>query len=252
MAATAFLPGLFLPWFCSHLPFSIAALMFGKWPLRTPHARVIRRRTQERPHIDVSPLKNCKSCGRRHLLAEMGSDGSLSSEFFHQLPDLSMAFSRLFPNRHRMICQLHVHPRPKLFPQSHKSNSGLVICQFESYTWGMPQLSCQSNCTVIELGECYDSLDLDALNEVGHMLMMHARTADPPRLILDMSQTTLVGSAFIELLVRTWRELVGRDGTLALCGLQPFCAEIVRATRLESLWDCFPTRDGALEAMDQG
>jgi anti-anti-sigma factor len=115
----------------------------------------------------------------------------------------------------------------------------------------MPELSCLPNCTVIDLGERYDSLSLDSLNEVGSMLLMQARSVDPPRLILDMSQTKLIGSTFIELLVRTWRQLIERHGELALCGLQPFCAEVLRATRLETLWECFPTRDKALEAMDQ-
>jgi anti-sigma B factor antagonist len=115
----------------------------------------------------------------------------------------------------------------------------------------MPELVCRPTCTLIEIGEVYDSLDLDALNEIGGKLLTQARDADPPRLILDMSQTNLIGSTFIELLVRTWKRLCERGGVMALCGLQPFCADVLRVTRLETLWQCYSTREDALRAMTE-
>jgi anti-sigma B factor antagonist len=109
----------------------------------------------------------------------------------------------------------------------------------------------QSHCTVVELGARYDSLDLDALNDAGSLLLTQAVSADPPRLVIDMSQTSFIGSTFIELLIRTWRRLNQRNGSMVLCGLQPFCAEILRVTRLETLWSCYPTRNEAVQAADK-
>ena len=116
----------------------------------------------------------------------------------------------------------------------------------------MAEVIHQPGCTVIELGASYDSLDLDSLDEVGGMLLTQAATAEPPRLVLDMSQTGFIGSTFIELLVRTWKRLTERGGTMVLCGLQPFCAEVFRVTRLETLWHCCPTRAEAVTALLSG
>lgn len=115
----------------------------------------------------------------------------------------------------------------------------------------MSEFVCQRYCTVIELGKSYDSLDLDALNEIGSVLLTHARDAEPPRLVLDMSQTGFIGSTFIELLVRTWKRLRERGGTLSLCELQPFCQEVLRVTHLETIWPCYPTRDEAIRMMEK-
>jgi anti-sigma B factor antagonist len=115
----------------------------------------------------------------------------------------------------------------------------------------MVSLLQQTTCTVIELGPCYDSLDLNALNDAGSLLLTQATSAVPPRLVVDMSQTDFIGSTFIELLVRTWKRVTERHGTMVLCGLQPFCAEVLRATRLETVWTCYAARNEAVEALDK-
>jgi anti-anti-sigma factor len=108
----------------------------------------------------------------------------------------------------------------------------------------------QPACTVIELGTSYDSLDLDALNDIGSFLLTQAASAVPPRLVVDMSQTDFIGSTFIDLLVRTWKRLAERHGVLVLCGLRPFCAEVLRAAGLELLWPCYAVRDEAVQALN--
>ena len=107
----------------------------------------------------------------------------------------------------------------------------------------------QQNVTVIRLGTSYESLDDNALEEIGGLLLTEAATADPPRLILDLSGTTFIGSTFVELLVRVWKRLRERGGTMVLCGIQPFCAEVLRVTRLDTLWECYAAREEAVAAL---
>jgi anti-anti-sigma factor len=107
----------------------------------------------------------------------------------------------------------------------------------------------QSGITIIELGPSYDSLNDEALQEFGGALLSEATHAEPPRLIVDLSETSYVGSSFLELLVRAWKRLKERDGLLALCGVQPFCAEVFQVTRLDSLWPIYPTRVEAVAAL---
>ena len=71
----------------------------------------------------------------------------------------------------------------------------------------------------------------------------------PPVLIVDMSETTYVGSSFIELLVRAWKRLKHRNGMMALCALQPFCREIMKISRLDSIWPIYADRVEAKNAL---
>jgi anti-sigma B factor antagonist len=113
----------------------------------------------------------------------------------------------------------------------------------------MIRVSRQQDVTVIELGASYESLDKCVLEDFGGVLLTEASRAEPPRMVLDLSGTSYVGSAFIELVVRAWKRLRVRGGTMVLCGLGPLCAEVLRVTRLDQLWKAFPTRDQAVAAL---
>jgi anti-sigma B factor antagonist len=103
--------------------------------------------------------------------------------------------------------------------------------------------------TIVEFGPSYDSLDDAALEETGGVLLGEAFHANPPCLLLDLSGTRFIGSRFIELLVQAWKRLRQRGGTLALCGVQPFCSEVLHTTKLDTLWTSFPTRSDGVSAL---
>ncbi len=113
----------------------------------------------------------------------------------------------------------------------------------------MIRLVRQNDVTVLELGPAYDSLDDAALEDLGSLLLTKAATANPPFLVLDLSNTDFIGSLFIEVLVRAWKRLTERGGTFALCGVQPFCDEVLRTSRLDTLWGTFPTRKQAVRSL---
>jgi anti-anti-sigma factor len=56
---------------------------------------------------------------------------------------------------------------------------------------------------------------------------------------------------FIELLVRAWKRLKQRGGNLVLCELQPFCAEVLQTTRLDTLWEIYQTRSDAVRGLSE-
>ena len=114
----------------------------------------------------------------------------------------------------------------------------------------MVRLMRQPDLTLLELDPTYATLDEESvLEEFGGVLLTEALTADPPLVLLDLSETTYVGTSFVELLVRAWKRLTERGGKLALCNVQPLCAEVFRISRLDTLWDTYPTRRQAIAAL---
>ena len=103
--------------------------------------------------------------------------------------------------------------------------------------------------TILPLDAGYSSLDERALEGLGEALLSEAAYAEPPRLLLEFSRTQFIGSRFIELLVRAWKRIRSRDGSMALCGVQPLCAEVLRVARLDTLWTSYATRSEGLDAL---
>ena len=110
----------------------------------------------------------------------------------------------------------------------------------------MHRVSQEHGVTIIELGPSYAALDYEAIDDCSEVLLSQSNLADPPRLILDMSETTFIGSSFIELLVRAWKRIKKRDGMMAFCGLRPFCREVMAVSHLDTIWPIYANRQQAL------
>lgn len=103
--------------------------------------------------------------------------------------------------------------------------------------------------TIVVLGRTYDSLATEANLELHRQLALLAAEAEPPLLVLDMERTEIFGSNFLEVLVRNWKTLSHRGGKLALCGLSPLCAEVLRQTNLLDLWPSYASVPEAIAGL---
>jgi anti-sigma B factor antagonist len=107
----------------------------------------------------------------------------------------------------------------------------------------------QQGVTIIEAGSSGESLGEGTLEEFARTVLTEADQAVPPRLLIDLSQTDFIGSSFIELLVRAWKRVTMRGGEMAVCGVQPFCAEVLSITRLDTIWKIHSGRSEAIAAL---
>lgn len=113
----------------------------------------------------------------------------------------------------------------------------------------MAEVTREQDVTVVELDKTYDALDTEAMQQFKQLLLGQVATVDPPRVVIDMNRTEYIGSRFIELLFRTWKQLRDRDGQMALCSLSPFCTEVMKIARLDKVWTMHPSRAEAVEAV---
>ncbi len=116
-----------------------------------------------------------------------------------------------------------------------------------------PSVTQEQGVTIIALGPDYENLNETGLEALNGMLLATAAEADPPLLVLDLAQLRFFGSGFIEALFRAWNRLNARPGgRLSLCGLTPYCREVVEITHLDQLWRVFETRDEAVRFVREG
>lgn len=110
-----------------------------------------------------------------------------------------------------------------------------------------PTVTQEHGVTIIALGADYENLNESGLEALNGMLLKVAAEAEPPLLVLDLSNLRFFGSGFIEALFRAWNVLNARPGgRLSLCGLTAYCREVVEITHLDQLWRVFETREEAV------
>lgn len=109
------------------------------------------------------------------------------------------------------------------------------------------QVTRQDDITIITLGPEYQKLEEGHLQEVKTDILAAVENAEPPLVVLDLSNVSFFGSAFIEVLFRAWNRLENADnGKLVICGLEPYCKEVLKVTNLHKLWDLIDTRSDAI------
>lgn len=111
------------------------------------------------------------------------------------------------------------------------------------------QISSEQGVTVVRLGPEFDSLyesELVNLKSVRDL----ADTADPPLMLVDLSNTKYFGSAFIGFLIAIANRLKERgDGRLGLCRLAPFARMALEKTKSDTIIELFDSSDEAVTAL---
>jgi len=110
-----------------------------------------------------------------------------------------------------------------------------------------PQVTQEDGVTVIALGREFKSIDEMVMDDLREYLLEVSVAADPPRILIDLSQTEFFGSSFIELLFRIWNRMNSqKGGKFGVCGMTPYCREVLEITHLDQLWGIYANRDQAL------
>jgi anti-anti-sigma factor len=71
----------------------------------------------------------------------------------------------------------------------------------------------------------------------------------PTNLVFDLQQGNYASSAFLGALVRLWKRVAQRGGRMALCHVSDQVFQILRMTKLHTVWPILVSREDALRAV---
>lgn len=71
----------------------------------------------------------------------------------------------------------------------------------------------------------------------------------PPRVLLDFHQLTLHGTTMLTAMLSLWKRVKDLGGKMVFCRLSAEELEVLRVTRLDTVWPIYPDRDAALAAL---
>ena len=101
---------------------------------------------------------------------------------------------------------------------------------------------------VVHLGSTYNSLSERTVESVERFLLKCADQPDTKNLVVDLSHTQYFGSRFIEALFRAHNRMKRKAGKFALSGLLPYPEEVVRISKLDTIWPLFANAQDAVRA----
>lgn len=73
--------------------------------------------------------------------------------------------------------------------------------------------------------------------------------AGPVCVLLDLAQDEYLSSALIGAIVRLWKRIAQHGGRLALCNVSDTVHQILRITKLHTVWPIYASREEALHAL---
>ena len=109
----------------------------------------------------------------------------------------------------------------------------------------------QQDVTIIKINSLFRALDELHIVNLSNRLFETVESIEPPLVVIDLTEVTYFGSSFLEVLFRLWNQVKKRGGELSLCGLQEHCAEVIRISHLDSLWQNFKESAEAVEYLQQ-
>jgi anti-anti-sigma factor len=92
------------------------------------------------------------------------------------------------------------------------------------------------------LGDSIDEIEFDALNEA-----LRSAIEGHPRVVLDMTSTSYVGSAVLGMLVNVRQRVRAAGGDLVVCGLSARIQQVFAVSSLARLFTVVKTRPDALQ-----
>jgi serine/threonine-protein kinase RsbW len=128
-----------------------------------------------------------------------------------------------------------------------KGASGQVIVEEGSMATGLLGVERVGDTLVITALADLGELEFQQIgSEARHVLDL---VSDPSvrNIVLDFQQTAYYGSSALGFFVRLWKKVSSRGGRIACCNLSPVEKEILRFTRLDSLWPICVSREEAMQ-----
>jgi anti-anti-sigma factor len=70
-----------------------------------------------------------------------------------------------------------------------------------------------------------------------------------PQVLFDLSQVSYFGSVFLAVMIRCWRLILAKSGTMVLSGVSAHARELLHITSLDQAWPIYGNRREAIDAL---
>lgn len=93
------------------------------------------------------------------------------------------------------------------------------------------------------------SMDSGLVDGAAALILDAIDGVDAPLVVVDLTQLPAFGTAFLAVLIRCWKRISQRGGTLALAGSSRDVLDLLKITRFDTIWPLYDGVPGAVAAL---
>jgi anti-anti-sigma factor len=121
-------------------------------------------------------------------------------------------------------------------PESHSSDGAFTIER-------------RGELTVISATEELEHIEFGLEETMSELILKPLQRETDPQVVFDLSRVTFFGSVFLALLIRCWKLVLSKGGTMVLAGVDDRSRELLRITSLDMVWPIYQSKREAIEAL---
>jgi anti-sigma B factor antagonist len=103
--------------------------------------------------------------------------------------------------------------------------------------------------TVVSATPALESIAVGLEEQAADLIFDRLRHDAEPLIVFDLSQVDYFGSVFLGVLLRCWKLVQAKGGTMALAGVSTRAKELLHLTSLDFVWPIYADRREAVEAL---
>ena len=103
--------------------------------------------------------------------------------------------------------------------------------------------------TVISATPALESIAVGLEEQAADLIFEPLRRDPEPLLVFDLSQVDYFGSVFLGVMLRCWKLVQAKGGTMALAGVSARAKELLHLTSLDFVWPIYGDRREAIDAL---
>jgi anti-anti-sigma factor len=123
-----------------------------------------------------------------------------------------------------------------VFPQSNPADGAFTIER-------------RGELTVISGTEQLEHIEFGLEEAMSELILKPLQRVDQPQVVFDLSRVSFFGSVFLALLIRCWKLVTARGGSMVLSGVDERSRELLRVTSLDMVWPIYQSKREAIEAL---
>jgi anti-anti-sigma factor len=89
----------------------------------------------------------------------------------------------------------------------------------------------------------------EIVHETSELLKYVLTSSEPTNIVVDLGQSRFLGTAMLGAIVKLWKRVSERGGKLVLCEVANTIEDVLRCTKLHTVWPIYASRHDALLAV---
>ncbi len=103
--------------------------------------------------------------------------------------------------------------------------------------------------TIVTATPALESVGMGLEDLAATVIIEPLKGMDEPVVIFDLSQVNYFGSVFLAVMIRCWKVVLAKSGTMALAGVSSHARELLHVTALDTAWPIYADRREAVDAL---